>query len=530
MGNYNITEVRLMNVPLEHDYKHTLYFSTREEQTNYFLSKSYDIATNFSYQRKDNVIRYPLNYDDLIGFNYVMYRNSSNSTKWYYAFITDFTYVHTDRTDITIETDVIQTWMFDYNIKASFVEREHVDSDEIGEHIVEEGLQMGDYVVNVKTKAGYHSLAKDYIIVGASQTAGGGRVYGTMYSGIYSGIKYYAFPHDTNGIGELEDFLSDYDSDAGGEAIICMFLAPDNIVEVDENIVVSHLPPKVVNINNTGSENNKDIVMTRNDLDGYEPRNMKLMTHPYRYLLASNNNGMSVIYKFEEFKGTEGVEVVDPQFEITGCLTPGCSVRMIPLNYKGIHTNQEEGINLGKYPTLNWTSDYYTNWLTQNAVNLTTSVVGDGVQIVGSLLAAPFTGGASLSGLGGGVSGIAGTMGEVYKASKVPPQSKGNTNCGDVVTVTQNNDFHFYDMSIKSQYAKIIDGYFDMFGYKVTDVKVPNVNHRNRYWYTKTIDVNIDGHMPMKDLQKIKDCYNRGITFWRYPEDIGDYSVDNWIR
>jgi hypothetical protein len=68
-----------------------------------------------------------------------------------------------------------------------------------------------------------------------------------------------------------------------------------------------------------------------------------------------------------------------------------------------------------------------------------------------------------------------------------------------------------------------------MFGYKVNRVKVPNKAHRGRYWFTKTIDVNIDGAIPMEDMQKIKDCYNRGITFWRNETVYQNYSAPNEI-
>ena len=84
-------------------------------------------------------------------------------------------------------------------------------------------------------------------------------------------------------------------------------------------------------------------------------------------------------------------------------------------------------------------------------------------------------------------------------------------------------------MSIKNEYARIIDGYFDMFGYKTNVVKVPNTNHRARWWYTKTIDVNIDGNIPNDDMQKIKNAYNNGITFWRNASEIQNYSLSNPI-
>lgn len=46
--------------------------------------------------------------------------------KWFYAFITNMTYVNDNRTDITITTDVFQTWQFDINFKESFIEREMI--------------------------------------------------------------------------------------------------------------------------------------------------------------------------------------------------------------------------------------------------------------------------------------------------------------------------------------------------------------------------------------------------------------------
>jgi len=85
-------------------------------------------------------------------------------------------------------------------------------------------------------------------------------------------------------------------------------------------------------------------------------------------------------------------------------------------------------------------------------------------------------------------------------------------------------------MTIKEEYAKIIDDYFSMFGYKINRVKVPNKAHRSRWWYTKTLNVNIDGAIPNKDMQKIKDCYNKGITFWRNPSEIQNYSLSNGIN
>lgn len=536
MANYSMTEVRLLSVPLEKDYIHTFYFWNLSEQTSYFLGKSRADKTysNLTYQRKDNFIRIPDHYDSILRYNYVMYKNAAHSNKWFYAFITDITYVDEGRTDITIETDVIQTWLFDYIIKDSFIEREHVDFDGIGYHTVPERVELGEYICNKHTKANYCDEKSMSVIVGTTKTPGGDNVSGSLYNNIYSGVKYYAFNNNSEGAAALQDWLSGFAENGAAEAITCMFLLPNRLFSLDAaHSITNGTLIDIQNINSGETESyiNTEIDMTDKKLDGYTPKNNKLLTYPYRYLLVSNNAGCSVPFQYEQFKKTEnGVTTgIDPRFRIEGCLCPGGSIRMIPINYKGEGRFDEEGINLGKFPALNWTSDVYTNWLTQNGLNIALSIGSSALTAVGGI-GLMATGAGAMAGVGAvasGALGIANAVGEVYSHSMQPPQAQGNLNSGDVVTASGNNDFHFYDMSIKSEYAVIIDNYFSMFGYKVNRVKKPSFAHRENYWYTKTIDVNIDGAIPTKDLQKIKDCYNRGITFWYNPANIGNYSVSN---
>lgn len=531
-----ITAVRLLNVPLENDYLHTLYFDSKATQETYFASKIVKSGSDFSYQRKDKIIRYPAHVDSLLNCNYVMYKNSAFSSKWFYAFITDMEYINDERTDIHIETDVIQTWMFDYSVKASFVEREHVKSDVIGEHTVPEQLEHGEYVCNKHEQSNYAKEDSQIIVLGVTESPNGKKAEGTLYHGLYSGIKYWGFPHSNAGADQIKLWLEYYAESGKLDAVVCMFIAPKRLVtfkEGSETEILNVSTPSTYWINNSTAETtDRALSINSGNLNGYIPRNNKLQCFPYRYLLASNNSGSSAVYHFEQFKDLGGTNnIIQPRFRIDGVLSPSCSIRMTPINYKGVGHNDEEGLNLGKFPILNWTSDVYTNWLTQNGVNIATSLIGSTVQVVGGvgLMA---TGGGALAGAGSvasGVLGIANTLGEIYQHSLQPPQAEGNLNSGDITTALGKNDFHFYDVSIKKEYAQIIDGYFDMFGYKVNTVKVPNKNHRQSYWFTKTIDVNIDGAIPMKDLRKIKDCYNRGITFWKDTANIGNYSVANAI-
>ena len=95
---------------------------------------------------------------------------------------------------------------------------------------------------------------------------------------------------------------------------------------------------------------------------------------------------------------------------------------------------------------------------------------------------------------------IANLLGSIYQHSLQPNSAKGNVNGGDINVCNNKNGFFFYKMSIKSEYARIIDDYFTMFGYKTNRVKIPNITGR-RYWnYVKTVDCNCDGDIPETDL------------------------------
>ena len=530
MNNANISKVYLLDVPLENDYKNTLYFTSASSQQSYFQNNIVFSFTDFSYQRKDHFIRVPKQYDEVYKCNYVMYQNSAYSNKWFYAFITDIKYVDDGRTDIFIETDVIQTWLFDYTLKSSFVEREHVSDDTIGVHTVPEGLETGEYIIN---SHGTDSSNGTLCVVVATTLSPGELVYfgPNTYTGIPSGIAYYKYDLDEirGEVNTLESYLDNLAGAGKSEAVVGIFLAPQWVLGDDSGtyITPSNIPKSF------GMS-----IPKLTTLDSYVPHNNKLLTYPYVYINMSNGQGANAIYHQELWEATNNLMT----FNVQGCLTPGCSIRGIPYKYKGVDNPFDEGLNLGKFPQLNWTTDQYTNWLTQNGVNIATNIGGTLLSMGMGLGMAKIAGTAAKTvvakemanlsaaqAVGGGITDVANTLAQIHQHSLLPPQAEGNLNSGDVVTASGNNRFHYYRMSIKREYAQIIDKYFDMFGYKVNMVKVPNKAHRSRWWYTKTIDVNIDGDIPNNDMQKIKNCYNNGITFWRNASEIQDYSLSNGI-
>lgn len=73
-------------------------------------------------------------------------------------------------------------------------------------------------------------------------------------------------------------------------------------------------------------------------INGYTPKNNKLLTFPYRYLLMSNNSGTSNILHYERFSTTNCT------FDVKGVPVVGCSIKCSPKSYDGVTVNEENGI------------------------------------------------------------------------------------------------------------------------------------------------------------------------------------------
>ena len=107
------TDIYLLKCPIEADNRNQINFANATAQYNYFSSLPKLAIDNCTYQRHDDVMRLPYHIDDIINFNYVMYRNEAYGNKWFYAFITNMEYSSDHMTFVYIKTDVFQTWQFD---------------------------------------------------------------------------------------------------------------------------------------------------------------------------------------------------------------------------------------------------------------------------------------------------------------------------------------------------------------------------------------------------------------------------------
>lgn len=491
----------LKNIRLDGTYRHTIQFASKSAQTAYFSSKAAYTFDNTSYIRKDEgFVRVPVKADSLYDCNYIMFQNTSFGSKWFYAFIKSVEYMGNEVSRIAFELDVMQTWHFDYTVEPSFVEREHVENDAIGVNLIPENLDVGELTVQSTTGSDFFQNWK--IIVAATFDKTLASAVGGYYANVYSGLCFNVF--DT--AAEVNAFLIDVTEANKADGIVSIFMCPSEMAT------------------QAGTGTAVDIFAVSknyNDLDGYRPKNNKLFTYPYNYLYCTNMSGTFADFKYEYF--TEG----DCLFRIAGDLSCNPQAILIPKDYKGVADNWNERMITEGFPQCAYATDSYKAWLAQNSSQLDVSMVGNGLSVIGGAASAYASGGMTgVNQITSGFMGMFQTLAKMQDMSTLPPQARGSSGSG--IRASQRMiGFLFMKMTLRYEYAVIIDGFFNLYGYAVHAVKPVNRAARKHWTYIKTRDVNIWGNVPVDHLNMVRQVYDSGVTFWRNGDNIGEYTLDN---
>lgn len=504
-------------------------------------------ADNYSFLRPTGSIMAGFTYAQCLQANYIAFQNPDYSNKWFFAWIDDVIYKGDKNTEITFTVDAWSTWFDKWQKKTCFINRQHTNDDTIGLHTIPENLDVGEVVQERITEDLAYGNDFGYWIAVASNWkikdgSSGAELLesdkGTQYAGItvydntVFGTQLFFF-HITalSSFADLVLLLLRTNADGHIEDVQNIFILPD--VAIVQSKLQSHTA-KVISDENTFSFYTMSYDMSpekfNTEIDkitsfsDYTPKNNKCFVYPYNYLFVSNNQGSNNIYKYEDFNTEKCI------FENQFSIAIGGSGRIVPKNYKGMATNDDEALALGKYPTCAWSSDAFTNWLTQNSVNMAVSLGLTAGAIAGTIA----TGGATAHILAGAVMSVAGnignTIGQFYQASLLPNINGGQAN-GDVIWTCNRNMFSFRQMRVKTEYLKIIDDYFTRFGYAVKSLAMPNITGR-AYWNYVEIGASEEigyGEVPAKYMDTINNACRRGVTVWHNHANVGNYSLNNTI-
>ena len=503
------------NIPLDGTYNHTLLFTSASQQKAYFSNPEHNIPVN-SYQRVvSGKMRIQKRAEQLYNCNYLSFQNSNYGTKWFYAFITGVEFINNETSEITFEIDVMQTYLFDVTLKQCFVVREHSVTDNIGENIKPEQVATGEYIFSDYAPAMIMSEFCVILAIVDVDTASDGN----LYDGIYGGAKLWAFKStDVQGINTK---IASY-------------------IQKPESIVTAYMCPKamlpdvptggiVVPYGANGGVYNIlfDTITGTESFGNYVPKNKKLYTYPFNYFNIDNASGQSLPLRYEFFDN------LTPAITIQGTITQPVKVICRPISYKGVPSYSEAGgytslntesITIESYPMCSWNTDTFKQWVAQNSVPLALNTVSN---IANATVASNYSVYPKASAITGTLGTVTGLLAQTYSASIAADTCRGTFNNGCVNVATGKQQFYKSRVHVTENFARMIDQYFDMFGYTCNEIKIPNRDSRPHWNFVKTNGCVLQGNAPVDYVRKICSIYDTGITFWKNADDVGNYSLDN---
>lgn len=512
-------QIHIFNCPLTPDYAHTFWFETSQSQANHMYSAyGGKYLTEQLYTRTTvGMMRVSVPIAEMLEYNYLQWRDTEHGNKWYYAFITSYEYLAEGTTEIRFELDLIQTYMFDWELKTCFIARQHAETDEIGDNIQPEPVETGEMLPEAP-KILFDGDTILAVSVGAQPENStyneyDARVYDNVPTG--STIRLYNL-YDSVGI---RNFLREVPDDQWKNKLVQSI---NGLYAIPRAIIpLSSIPSGGINLDSgTGADTDKISIAKPDGTEsfgGYQPKNKKLYTYPYYYVEVSANNGHTMPLRYEFWQS----ETCD--FIFYGTLLRPVSVICRPVNYGAYSTVEAlqdiesvvEGIELSQFPLGQWNTGGYAEWVAQNSIP---QIVNTFSGVIGNAVSGNFA---------GAVGTVVNTMMQDYRASYEASTTRGNAYGGGANAAHNVQNIYASRMRCHSQRARSIDNFFTMFGYAQNKIGVPNIHARTSYTYVRTHNMCMAGNIPADAKRRIVQAFNDGVTFWATPQDIMNYSADN---
>ena len=530
--------------------------------------------------------------DELWGTNYVMFQNASYNAKWFYGFVTKLEYKQRNTTYVHFEIDVLQTWKFDMNFKPSFVIREHTklwnDDGSPVVNTVDEGLDYGSQYVtkSVEKYRPFNDLFFLVIVAKAwvhTRNAVSNEIVPTL-NGVPQPLTYYVHPFKMDG--------SVVNVNVGGSNINASSIlniikacsthddAVNNIVSmyVTDFIGANAFYDEEINTVNFSGANYSGATMSYHDVEnntdenvstvyveiqptyasvdktftdkysGYEPvTESKLLMYPYTVLVLDDLKGNRTTFK------NEFIYNPDIKISVRGSLGTSNKTVYSILDYmkdsgldytESLFSSMEYSLinnNPSDIPIVTVFLSAYIQGNKNSLENQKETIIFNG-----AMNAINNSVGGVASGIEGNSVGVMSSIGQVAQGAgntvlqlqaleakksdinNTPPQL---AKMGNNTNFDYGNDIagvYIIKKQITAEYRNKLTDFFNMYGYKLNEVKIPNF-HTRQYWnYVQTASCTITGNFNNEDLIGLKSVFDNGITFW-HTDDVGNYSLPNGV-
>lgn len=526
-----ISKVTLYNCKLERTGHKTIDFTSASARDSFFNSNNsiatiYGTISSCTYIRENQTIKVGINADilDANGVNYCRFINPQFANRYYYAFVDDIVYIAPETSELHIRTDVFVTNIGSINFDYCFVEREHVADDSLFAHTLPEPIDGGQLVYkdeyynnrleldgtgSVNTNANYIALVmlaseviskSPVVIVDTSNTDN--YIGGDFIAGYYIGVD----PEN------VQDFVTACQEVGMSVDNICFVkLIPRKYITLGVSAIINESTttfPTTYKISDNGAAETITISPDYTHLYTHTIRNNKLNNYPYRAIRLTNFDGSRI--------DLQPQYLTDNRFRIipaTGA-NPNITIKALGYNYGDEMENSVETSDFGDCP---YKTDEYLNYLAEhkntyqltkglNNLSVASSVANAAQSVaVGNV--------PDVQGVGNSIINILQFNANIKDMQRIPPHMQGG-NSANISRLNRCKGLGLYNMVIRDEYAEIVDSFFDMFGYNVSCLKLPQFNSRAHYNYLKTNGVNVFGQIPKNELQELASLFDTGVTVW----------------
>ena len=552
-------------INLDNRYLHTIYFGSESAQNTWFTGKVNLTIQKHSYQRYGvNQIKVQGDTTEFLEYTYMRFKNDRGIDMWFYAFITGVEYVNENTVLVSYEIDVMQTWFIQKgSVRPCMVLREHVNDDTFGRNLEEEPIGSEQYdktqIADANTLVDINGNSQTGVFENMSivvNTSGDGNDKNNYRTAIASDdiddiyhptmVLSARIPSEQSNLyADLNDLLGSWDKGEQAHDIFDMFVFPSAFatgVKYRDQYTKSFAMPT--------------------SFDLYTPKNKKLLTYPYNFLMVTSKDGSVGQFKWELFND---VLNVNPTFKLCGTLLGGGNIICYPQAYNGVSNDVDGKVVMNDFPKIAYVYDAYQAWIAnggktrlQNAENINNArMFIQGMKIgVGNFKDSIYVGAKGVEAAGNYMNGNYGHIGNGIDIANRVNTMQERTTLGVANIVEARNkidykwkqaeyrpnvvvgtpspstaisynylNFYFIQVHVREHEAKHIDDFFSCYGYAINRVKAPNLTGRQYWNFVQTENCVIAGNMPSSAKEAIAKIFDGGITFWHNGNNVGNYSI-----
>lgn len=483
------------------------YFTSQSAKIAWYTSHVYHRFEDYSYQRENReTIRVGKDPDLLRRCDMMAFRTSSTN-RWVFCRIEEIEFVNPNTTEISYSVDYMQTYIEDITFGKCFVEREHVVGDWAGSDpnfgwLQPEGLETGRLKRTELTTQEALTKTTNFSLVVLSAYNGDGDPKYQIRSrnGYPTGLNMFAFAIPENGrIGGFEEMLEVYQTRGidVSTAIVGLFVVPTDALNgtVEKTLTLTNPWPNV---------------------DGYTCLNAKCFSSEFFRLEISNRRGNEQELAPEMFTETGNILL---RYKSDFACGSGGAI-LYPASYGG--NPMDFGVIRYDDVQSPFVSNAFASWLASNNTSVSTSILSETVQgaAAGGAVAGPQ--GMVAGGLVNGLVSFSKLMDRAKDPAAVGGQVAGHT----LELVMDNYGFSINWLHPYAVNMECIDKFFSWYGYRINEIKVPNVNTRPKWNFVKTSGAVCRGPFTKKAQQEMQENMDNGVTFWHLSP--GEEISDDW--